>query len=232
MRKLYELLFAFWVLLYMSLVDNTVKDFFSKNWLKTAIILSGIVFMLIVSSFISRKTSDFLKNYIPTVIYDLDKMNGFFYAILLMFSICLILPILLIKTIERFEIFSFGSELNIFTSLTLSSMLITFNGKWIVSVLNKYVVDNPSKKAESLSQNIVSEEVIKVVIFTIYFFLLIMSAIVKYKHLKIWILDEDSVPVLILAFTTFIALDRIVTTSRKIKDIKFIDITENQDTNS
>jgi hypothetical protein len=53
--------------------------------------------------------------------------------------------------------------------------------------------------------------------------ILIISAIIKYKHIRIFEFDEKTVGVVILAFTTYIALDRTVSTYRKAKEIRLIE---------
>jgi hypothetical protein len=223
MKKLRKILWIAFIFSYLLLINDDFRNNVYTNWIIWLGIIIVSFIILVGMSIIRGKVSESFKKHFPIIMYEYGKTNAFIYSIILMISICFIGPIFIIYFLEKKNVVSFGKELSIYTSLTFSSMLITFYGKKFVELLNIFVVDNPSNKSIKLSEKVVSEDIIKTILFGIYFMILIISAIIKYKHIRIFEFDEKTVGVVILAFTTYIALDRTVSTYRKAKEIRLIE---------
>jgi Na+/H+-dicarboxylate symporter len=96
-------------------------------------------------------------------------------------------------------------------------MIVIFFGKRIVTFLNKYAIKSKTVESVKMSELTSSEDVIKTLLFGLYFVALIAFSVIKYNHINIWKFSEESINPVISSFTTFLALDRIVTHVRKFK---------------
>lgn len=211
-----------WSLLALCYIIVLKADFILTHWIGFLIGLFIIVLLLILVKYADKYkkgTRDYIiYDLVPKIIY--SSPESFLLSIFLMFFICTFSVMFVIFVLEKYHIVELGKELRAYTFLTIASMLITFYGKTIVTILNRYMIFNPSESSVKKSQQVVSEDIIKVIIFSLYFIMLIISAIVKFKKNNILELSEENINPVILAFTTYIALDRIVTTFRRAREIK------------
>jgi len=219
MKKLSNFL---WILLLSCYLITLTWKYLYPYWKIIFLLSISTTILLYVIKIISKRDGRIeyvLNSFIPKVLYLYASVNDFIVSLSLMFCLSFLTPLLIISFLERSKIIDFGHEFGIYTTLTFSSMIITFYGKRIVSLLNKYVVYNPSKKSINASENIVSEGIVKTMYFCFYFLALIISSIIKFQHINTGIISEKLIEPVIYSFTTYIALDRIVSAYRSFRNI-------------
>jgi len=222
MKKLTWFLWCVFVLSYLLVLNQQAWEFISQTWMILIgfCVILTVVCVLLLSLLRKRDRVILLYKTIPKVLFKYNRISGLLSSLFLTLLLSFFVPALLIYFLAKMEILRLGYSLGIYTCLLIWSMVITFYGKFIINYINSLLIYNPSKESIQQSEYLLSEDIVKTGCFAIYFILLIIQAVVKFKHIETGFINDETVYALVFAFTTYIALDRVVTTYRRAKLLK------------